>query len=154
MPVDREKANETSPHPLTTAFAVNIYAYSAKTLLVSYFSGIAVTLIILMFGGYALLLNGVVHSSDFSGMLFATRNPDLDRLARGRYMATKPLDSALAKVKLQFGVIQDVGSRKNGSDEQLEENGSGNGLKTPVAGHTAFGLEGTVTKIRKRTNVA
>lgn len=151
MPNNRHARNETSPRTIETAVTRNIYVYSAKTLLSSYLSGIGLTAIILGFGVYALITNGVVHNSNFSGIILATRNADLDDLARGWCLATEPLDPALGEVKMQFGVLQTSGSGGSG-DHAVEEGGVGmlESAKTEMeARHAAFGSEGTVTKITR-----
>ena len=67
------------------------------------------TLVILAIGLHSLRTNGVNLSSSFSGILCTTRNPELDILTRGSFVGSQPLDDALKKQKLQFGLLQVVG---------------------------------------------
>ncbi|KAI9783173.1 MAG: hypothetical protein M1816_001463 [Peltula sp. TS41687] len=133
-------SNETSPRPITRAFTANIYAYSGKILLYSYGAGIVLTLLILVFGAHAMIANGAVHNSDFSGIMCATSNPDFDRIARGWCLTAEPVGKEVKRVKVQFGVLGEDSNRHDGNEK-------GDGLE--LVEHAAFGLEGTVRKVRK-----
>ncbi|KAI9794015.1 MAG: hypothetical protein M1816_006640 [Peltula sp. TS41687] len=137
-------SNETSPRPITKAFRANIYAYSGKILLASYGAGVFLTLLILVLGVHAMITNGAVHNSDFSGIMCATRNPDFDRIARGWCLAAEPVGKEVKRVKVQFGVV--LG--ENGGNGYYSHKADGDGLE-PVVEHAAFGLEGTVRKVQK-----
>lgn len=87
-----------------------------------------------------MIANGAVHNSDFSGIMCATRNPDLDRIARGWCLAAEPVGKEVKRVKVQFGVLGEDSNRHDGVEK-------GDGLE--LVEHAAFGLEGTVRKVRK-----
>lgn len=61
-------------------------------------------------------VNGVIHNSDFSGIVCATRNSDLDRLTRGRCLAAEPIDKEIRRIKVQFGVVENAGVENNAID--------------------------------------
>ena len=116
-------------------------------------------------GIYAIFVNGVIHSSNFSGIVCATRNPDFDQLTRGWCLAARPLDKEIQRVKVQFGVLEKVGDGNNNSSDDVEmeimqmENRRGSntndnveveeGTRLNFVNHAAFGLEGTVRRLRK-----
>ena len=193
----RFSSNKTDPRPLTRFFAVNVYAYSRKPLLFSYSVGITVTLLIMLHGIYVMTVNGVIHNSDFFGIVCATRNPDLNRLTRGRCLAAEPIDKEIRRIKVQFGVVENAGVENNNAidtsddvememetqmetqmktqvetqmETQMENenqrgssstdtNTSINNIREAEEGrsseqssfllHAAFGLEGTVRRLKK-----
>lgn len=117
---------------MTISESILRHHYNARTLLLSYAAALFATVIILIMGLHAMWCNGIGHSSSFSGLLSTTRNKDLDELAHGQCLGAMPLDKELAKQELMFGSL-------------LEENhGEMSGVR-----HAAFGLEGTVTRLRK-----
>ncbi|KAL1616970.1 hypothetical protein SLS56_011190 [Neofusicoccum ribis] len=100
----------------------NFYSYDAPKLLTAYAVSIFATLGCLGVGFFALRSNGVASSASFSSFLLTTRNSDLDRLADGHHLGTRPLAKDIRQTELQFGQL-DAG--------QASE-------------HVAFGLKGSV----------
>lgn len=149
-PTNSLPRNVTSPRPLRTTYTANVYSYSRRILLSSYGAGVLLTLLIVIFGTSAILKNGVVHNSNFSGIMCATRNPDFDELARGSCLAAEPMRKDVKKVKVLFGVLDNGGN--NGHEGGLEMDdrrrvGSGQGQGS--VGHAAFGVKGTVRRFKK-----
>ena len=107
-----------------------LFSYNARILLLSYFLAVFVTFVILLIGLRALWINRVSHSSSFSSILCTTRNAELDTLVQGSNLGAQPLEKALAKQKLQFGVLR-------------TQSGSPVGV-----GHTAFGPEDSIVRLR------
>jgi hypothetical protein len=94
--------------------------------------------LILIAGFYALWFNGISHTSSFSGILCTTRNKDLDRWAQGHCLGS--IEHDIGKQKLQYGLL----SPDNNSTEKLDSD----------VGHAAFGIPGTITKLKKGDNCA
>lgn len=82
-------------------------------------------------GFAALAMNGVASDMSFSTVLLTTRNPSLDRLAAGGCIGGRPLPAELGKLRLRFGEVM----------AETSEDG---------VGHTAMGVEGEVSQIRRR----
>ena len=114
---------------MTRVFPENRFAYQAKTLWITYGVALAATAVCLVLGGMALRENGVTSSTAFSTVLLTTRNGDLDVLARGRELGSKPLSDDIAGVRMRFGYL-------------MGEEESGHGHR-----HMGFGLDGTVAPI-------
>jgi hypothetical protein len=91
--------------PITLYGTGNIYTYDTKKLLISYgvmdFSAIIHTII----GLHSLYTNGVQHSTSFSSILFTTRNPELNTIAAGQSLGTKPLPKEIRNRRLMFGTL-------------------------------------------------
>ncbi|KAF8171185.1 hypothetical protein K438DRAFT_1982175 [Mycena galopus ATCC 62051] len=86
----------TAVVPLTD----NVYLYNRKTLAVTYLSSFAILLLISILGMYCLITNGESSSNDFSQILVATRNPQLDVVAEA--MEVDGLSSkASGRIRLQ-----------------------------------------------------
>ncbi|PHH90682.1 hypothetical protein CDD83_2938 [Cordyceps sp. RAO-2017] len=115
--------------PVTISSLRNFYAYDRSTLITTYLASLSVVLLWMGVGALALWRNGITSSASFSTILCTTRNPDLDTLARGHSLGADPLPDDIAGVKLKFGYLQ-----------------AGDGK--PV-GHAGFGLQGTVTTVKK-----
>lgn len=119
-----------TPTLITVSTTRLLYSYTPSSLLVSYFVGVAFSLLIVIAGLYALYTNGVNHSNSFSGILCTTRNSELDVIAKGNYTGSKPLNEALASQKLQYGLLK-------------QSDGS-------VDGHASFGTPDSVVALKKR----
>lgn len=134
LPDTKKAVNMTYTSANVTIFSTDIlFSYNAQILLLSYSLAIFVAFIILLFGLRALWINRVSHSSSFSAILSTTRNAELDALVQGNIaLGAQPLEKSLAKQKLQFGVLQTQNGGMGGGSEQ----------------HTAFGLEGSVVRLR------
>jgi hypothetical protein len=89
-------------------------------------------------GLYSFAVNGVSHSHSFSAIMTTTRNPDLDALSQGQSLGAAPLDRKLGNVRLRFGTI-DI--------KRIEE--TGKVLRKRTVRHAAFGLEDSVSELRK-----
>jgi hypothetical protein len=111
---------------------VNVYSYNARNLWLSYGIALLIASLGLLVGILAVYKNGVSHSNGFAGLLCATRNETLSALTAGLSLATRPLDTAIGKIYLKFGLLEHPSSHES---ETL----------TP---HTAFGLESEVRDIR------
>jgi hypothetical protein len=119
--------------PVTVFGTRNIYTYKASNLLLSYGLTAFFAVLAVVIGLDALHANGVQHSTSFSSILFTTRNPELDKIAAGQSLGTKPLPREIRDRKLMFGTIDGSG-----------EKGTHRGIK-----HIAFGLDGAVGQLRK-----
>jgi hypothetical protein len=80
----------------------------------------------------AVYKNGVSHSNGFAGLLCATRSETLSALTAGLSLATRPLDKAMGKIYLKFGLLEHPLSHESET----------------LVPHTAFGLESEVCDIR------
>lgn len=109
----------------------NVYAYASHKLLITYGVVVAVGFVMAGIGLAALGMNGIASDTSFSTVLLATRNPSLDRLTAGGCIGGKPLPAELGKLKLRFGELA-IGTSVDG------------------VGHTAMGVEGEVSRIRRR----
>jgi len=119
---------------------VDVYEYDMKNLLVSYAAVILVTFIAMCVGIYSLLENGVYHDTTFSTFMATTRNVDLDTMSDGTCLGDV---KKIEQRKLMFGML--INDRGTGSEESVPVNGE-TGSDYP---HAAFGLEGTVVRLRK-----
>ncbi|PHH75450.1 hypothetical protein CDD82_4449 [Ophiocordyceps australis] len=114
--------------PVTVSPSRNFFAYDRFTLLATYLASLFVILVWMGIGAMALWRNGITSSASFSTILCTTRNHDLDLLAQGHSLGSDPLPDDIAAVKLKFGCLQ-------------AESGK------PI--HAGFGLQGTVTTLKK-----
>ncbi|KAF2138914.1 uncharacterized protein K452DRAFT_275818 [Aplosporella prunicola CBS 121167] len=119
--------NGNTSTDIYVSFPRNFWSYNPLDLLISYVVGVVVALVAIIVGFWALFLNGYSAGSSFSTILLTTRNPNLDDIAAGQCLGSQPLDRNFQKMKLQFGIV----GRKDGVD------------------HAAFGIRGTVNKLRK-----
>ncbi|KAK1761515.1 hypothetical protein QBC47DRAFT_370314 [Echria macrotheca] len=124
-----DDGNATTTVEMKTTFPQNRYTYQWRTLVITYSVGFAVTALCLALGLLAMKENGVTSSTAFSTVMLTTRNPDLDVLASGRWLGSKPLSNDIAKVKMRFGWLADADGES--------------------PGHVGFGLDGTVVPIEK-----
>lgn len=108
----------------------NVYAYASHKLLITYAVAIGVGVVMAAIGFAALAMNGVASDMSFSTVLLTTRNPSLDRLAAGGCIGGRPLPAELGKLRLRFGEVM----------AETSEDG---------VGHTAMGVEGEVSQIRR-----
>ncbi|CZR51150.1 uncharacterized protein PAC_01025 [Phialocephala subalpina] len=110
---------------------VNIYTYNVANLAMAYGIAIAVTVISVMIGMRALMVNGVSHGTSFSAIMCSTRNETLDNLTVGSSLAAEPLSEGVLATELKFGLL-------NGR-------GDAHGLIRRVG----FGVAGEVDTLRK-----
>ncbi|KAL2064609.1 hypothetical protein VTL71DRAFT_3746 [Oculimacula yallundae] len=127
--------------PVKIGIMNNVYKYEQQDLLVSYAATIAVTLFCVALGVACLVSNGVYHTMSFSAVMATTRNPDLDVLAEGACLGAK---KGMMERRIMFGVLR--GENDGGGNEEYR---GSQGDETVQ--HAAFGLEGTVMKIKKGT---
>ncbi|KAF7364222.1 hypothetical protein MSAN_01081800 [Mycena sanguinolenta] len=78
----------------------NVYLYNRKTLATTYLSSFVTLLLISVLGMYCLIANGEPSSNDFSQILVATRNPQLDMVADA-VEADGLSSEALGRIRLQ-----------------------------------------------------
>ncbi|KAH7416726.1 hypothetical protein BKA64DRAFT_655956 [Cadophora sp. MPI-SDFR-AT-0126] len=128
--------------PVRIGTTSNVYSYDQNNLLISYGATIFVALICVIVGVASLIENGIYHRTTFSTVMATTRNPDLDVLANGACLGT---GQAMMKEKVMFGVLAGATGGSTRDTAERGENSDGN------LQHAAFGLTGTVTKIRKGT---
>jgi hypothetical protein len=67
---------------------------------------ITVTLLSLMVGLRALVINGVSHRTSFSSIMCSTRSETLDSLTLGPFLAAEPLAKEVLNVRLKFGLLR------------------------------------------------
>ena len=125
--------NATVPMRILTI--ENVYSYNSQNLFISYGIVILVTVAAVAVGLMSLVQNGVYHDTSFSAFMATTRNRDLDALAEGSCLGSS---QGLEKERLMFGVL----------DGQKEGGYVGGVVKEQ---HAAFGLPGTVVRLRKGT---
>ncbi|KAE9368373.1 hypothetical protein N431DRAFT_470085 [Stipitochalara longipes BDJ] len=118
----------------------NVYKYDKKNLLISYGAVIIVTVVAVLIGIVSLIKNGVNHDGSFSAIMATTRNPDLDEISQGACLGST---KDIAAKKVMFGVLTQISSPKVKRGEGYS---SGYG---EVVKHTAFGLEGSVVRLKK-----
>jgi len=128
--------------PVRVSITSNIYSYDQNNLLISYGATIFVALICVLVGVASLIKNGIYHRTTFSTVMATTRNPDLDVLAEGACLGT---GDAMMKEKVMFGIL--AGASGGRVRDTFEGGGNGDG----TVQHAAFGLDGTVMKVRKGT---
>jgi hypothetical protein len=110
--------------PITKSTTQLVYSYTARSLLAPYSAGAGATLLFVLIWFYALVDNGVSHSSSFSGILCTTRNPELDIIAKGQNLGILPLKGDVAAQRVQFGlsrpdIAEDIGHAPFGSQTQF-----------------------------------
>ena len=125
---------------VTSLSTQNIYRYDKRNLFISYGAVVVVTLFVLLVGLASLISNGVYHDGSFSTIMATTRNPDLDAISQGACLGgTKDI----AVRNLMFGALtQNESSEMKGSVSY--DSGYGAAVR-----HVAFGLEGSVVRLRK-----
>lgn len=89
----------------------NIYAYNAENLAISYGRAIGATVIAVVIGVSALLVNGVSHGRSFSSIMCSTRDKALDDLTVGYSLAVEPLGEEVLATGLQFGLLKERDQR-------------------------------------------
>lgn len=114
---------------VTVLRPTNYYKYDWHNLLYAYLTATLLSLACVGVGARSYALNGYSASSSFSSIMFTTRSPELDVLARGQCLGAQTMPSDLRKTLLQYGLLQ---PRADG--------------EMP---HAAFSLRGTVTGLRK-----
>ncbi|KAK5996953.1 hypothetical protein PT974_02301 [Cladobotryum mycophilum] len=119
---------------VNTTFAVNVYSYNRRNLLITYAATFVASFIGVLIGCIAYVKNGVSYDSSFSVIMLTTRNQSLDKLAMGHSMGAKPLAEDVQKAELKFGLLLD-------SDKE----GPG-GVKLRRVG---FGFKNTVLPLQK-----
>lgn len=125
---------------ITSSTIKNVYRYDRRNLFVSYGAVIVVTLFVLLVGLVSLAGNGVYHDSSFSTIMATTRNPDLDAISQGACLGgTKDVTAR----SLMFGVLA-----QNDSPEVKGTVSYDSGYGEAVR-HVAFGVEGSVVRLRK-----
>lgn len=108
--------------------SINVYSYDQRSLLASYGAAVGVSLILVIFGIFSFMKNGISHDSSFSAIMTTTRNPELDILTKGQSLGA--LEESLKKTILKFGAVAE--SSRYESTKRA-----------------AFGLDGSVTSLRK-----
>lgn len=83
----------------------SVYRYKPLQLLVTYGVAAFATTIMVIFGFGALGVNGTVLNGSFSTILFATRNPTLDRIVIEASVEGSPSPRDLNKLKMRFGEL-------------------------------------------------
>ncbi|KAK4184989.1 hypothetical protein QBC35DRAFT_390507 [Podospora australis] len=117
---------------------VLVWHYTPTWLAVSYIIACALTFVAMGVGLHAIVQNGYVAETNFSTFLVTTRNPDLDKMARGSCLGALPVDKEVTKTKLRFG--------KTVSNE---EGGDGDASQ---ATHAAFGFDDRVVELQRGKN--
>jgi hypothetical protein len=125
--------NTTVPMRILTV--ENVYSYNSQNLFISYGIVILVTVVAVAVGLVSLVQNSVYHDTSFSAFMATNRNRDLDVLAEGSCLGRS---QGLQKERLMSGVLN---SEKEGGYER--------GVVREQ--HAAFGLPGTVLRLRKGT---
>lgn len=133
---------EEKNRSIETSNTVNVYEYNPRNLVLSYGVGFLFTVIAAVIGLYAMIDNGVSHSSDFSAIIATTRNPELDSATRGASLGASPFLADLLKVKLRFGPLLNNNGLSDG-EEQI-------GKEFEYVPHIAFGIENNVGQLKKR----
>ena len=78
--------------------SINIYEYDAEKLVISYGAGELATIIVVIIGFVAFIINGASRDSSFSAIMTTTRNPELDNITIGHSLG--PPSEDLDKTKL------------------------------------------------------
>lgn len=115
----------------TSIFSGNIYMYNSQRLISIYAIAAATAFLMSIMGFIALGKNGVASDGYFSTILLTTRNTMLDDLTAGSCLGGIPLPKELERLKLKYGEL--CGSEN-----------------TDGVAHAAMGVEGQVSKLRKR----
>ena len=120
-----------------------VYEYNPKFLLLTYGLGLFATLCSLAAGLYTLQDNGVAMDNTFSEIVAATRNPALDQaLADEGYTMAARKSARYLEQKVMYGEI---------GKEHGDEYGDGSFGSVEGQKRAAFGLQGQVTRLRKRS---
>lgn len=108
-----------------------VYVYAPRKLLITYGTAVTVGFVMACVGFAALAINGVASDASFSTILLTTRNRSLDQLTAGGCIGGAPLPEELGKLRMKFGEVATATGEEG-------------------VGHMAIGVEGEVTRIRKR----
>lgn len=92
---------------VNVAVNTNIYAYNAANLALAYGLAIAATIVSVIIGLRALMVNGVSHGTSFSSIMCSTRNKTLDNLTMGFSLAAEPLGKEVLDTDLKFGLLSE-----------------------------------------------
>lgn len=90
---------------VNVAVNTNIYAYNVGNLALAYGLAIVVTIISVIIGLGALVVNGVSHGTSFSSIMCSTRNKTLDNMTIGYSLAAEPLSKEVLDTDLKFGLL-------------------------------------------------
>jgi hypothetical protein len=127
---------------ILTSNTVNKYQYHPFYLLFSYGLALLFSSIAAMIGFWAMHLNGVSHSMNFSAIVATTRNPELDALTGRSSLGADPVENKAENVRLKFGPLL------NQTEELKDKQGADVRLTKKVP-HIAFGSEEHVGQLRK-----
>jgi hypothetical protein len=127
---------------ILTSNTVNKYQYHPFYLLLSYGLALLFSSIAAMIGFWAMHLNGVSHSMNFSAIVATTRNPELDALTGRSSLGADPVENKAENVRLKFGPLLN-------HTEELKDKGGADVRLTEKIPHIAFGLEEHVGRLRK-----
>ncbi|KAF4635830.1 hypothetical protein G7Y89_g2260 [Cudoniella acicularis] len=109
----------------------NIYKYNSTNLAWAYGMAIAATVISVVIGMRALVVNGISHGTSFSSIMCSTRNETLDNLTIGSSLAAEPLGKEVEETELKFGLL------------------NGRGENHGLIRRVGFGVAGEVETLRK-----
>ncbi|KAJ7778242.1 hypothetical protein B0H16DRAFT_1711769 [Mycena metata] len=84
----------------------NVYSYTRTTLATTYLVSFAILVVISAFGMFCLISMGEPGSNDFSYLLVATRNPELDQVAAAVEEDQGISTQSVARTRLVFGDVQ------------------------------------------------
>ncbi|KAJ2905176.1 hypothetical protein MKZ38_006082 [Zalerion maritima] len=126
-------------HDVQLLSSVGLYVYDPAWLVGSYIAATGVTLVVFCLGIWAVWVNGVRHADDFGAIVAATRNAELDDLARGDGLGRTPLRSGISDADLMLGSL---GSGSVGSSDGPPS--------SAAPQHVAFG--GSVSRFKKGDN--
>ena len=123
-----------------TAIAVNpAYIYNPLWLVMPYGIALALALLALVLGTYALQSTGVASGNIFSQILVTTRNPALDELAAGAGLSSSDAKWVLGQ-RIRLGELRSEINSEDVAGGAEEHGGSG---------HAAFGMQGQTLTLRK-----
>jgi hypothetical protein len=119
------------------------FVYFPERLWQCYAPVMFITLMILLFGAFAIWQDGTTFSTGFSRILVTTRNTTLDDISRGACLGNDPFPMELMHTRLKFGVLAD-GSDPEFTRDPYQGQGSYLGLA-----HCAFGVVSEVGPITR-----
>ncbi|RFU25352.1 hypothetical protein B7463_g10981, partial [Scytalidium lignicola] len=93
------------PYSFNVTVNTNIYVYNVINLALAYGVAVGVTIVSVIIGLRALIVNGVSHGTSFSAIMCSTRNKTLDSLVVGYSLATEPLGKEVLDTDLKFGLL-------------------------------------------------
>lgn len=129
------------PVDVRFSFPLNYYAYHPRTLVIAYLAGLGVTLACCLVGAWACRKNESSGNASFSTILHATRNPQLDHLAKADALERDAGKSPWRTVKLQYGVIDQPGEARRAAF------GTPDSLAFTERGYDLDTLEGNGTNV-------